>query len=244
MARVFTEKQMKEMKRVFDRTLSCALTAKVCGCNPVTVARYRDRGGWIELKKPLGMKSANVPSTLTADIAVRLAVGWRENISDDALCDIIGITEGQLRWWLQNNTSVTIVKTVKQIGADGEPLKDSEGMDLIERRAEAIGIHDLRVRQKQSLEFDYLTKHARVIDAAERSGDYRTAVNAMQWRLQVANARKYGGQSGQVNVNLNSQTNIVHVDDLNLPLDTRRQILSKIREVKQIPADTQETKSL
>ena len=36
--------------------------------------------------------------------------------------------------------------------------------------------------------------------------------------------------------NINHQHNIVHIDNLNLPIETRKQILDELRRAKQIPS--------
>jgi len=234
-AKRYKPDEVKRMKRAYMRTQSYAMAAKVVGCHPTTIRRFAKRLGWTEPIDRNALKGRE--TTLTADIAVRLAIGWRENIGDETLAALVGVSHGQLRWWLENNTQVTIVRRVHKLGPDGKPLTDANGNEVVERRAEEIGLHDLRVKARAELEFDYLAKHARAIERALAAGDLRTAMHGIEWRLTVHNRPKYAG-TAPVQVNVSQQLqNLVNIEELNLPLEVRKQILFEIRRRRAAEAD-------
>jgi hypothetical protein len=70
---------------------------------------YRDLEGWATKEQVKALCKGGGQTTLTPDIAAKLASGWRLHIEDDDLCHIVGITHGQLRGWLQNNTRTTFI---------------------------------------------------------------------------------------------------------------------------------------
>ena len=227
----YTKRDIAKIRRAFHKTMSCAAAAKICGCNVKTVAKYRDQEGWITKQQVKELCRGGGQTTLTVDIAVKLASGWRLHIEDKNLCPIVGITHSQLRGWLQENTKVTIVRSMRRLSADGTLLKDENGRDSISRTMETVGLYDLRAREWASLEYDYMTKLAMLIEQAITDKNYMAAFKGIQWVLAKRFPKKFGNLAG-VNVNVNTaiQTNVVSVDELNLPLEIRKLILKKIRQ--------------
>jgi len=222
----YSKADIRKMRRAYLKTQSLSLAAKICGCSPRTIVRYRDMQGWLTPGQIAKHKPDAGGSTLTADIATKLANGWREDISDETLCSILSLTISQLKNWLYKNTVVTIPKTITTIRPDGSQSTVTQ--------AETIGLRDLRTRERGILELDYLQRHARMIKSAETDKDYRTAMRGVEWRLEKRFPKKYGAQSHtNVNVNTAVQANMtMSVDDLKLDLDTRRKILAAIRDGK------------
>lgn len=220
MKQKFTKLQIRKMKRIYTRTRSLEMTAKICDCSVSTIQRYRDREGWVALAvKP----DPSPETTCSTDIAMRLAVGWRQDISDEALCNIVGVTIGQLKMWLMRNVQVSILHRVK--AADPKSKKPAEFDE------ERIGLRDLRTRQLDTLEYDYLQRLEKLYQKAEDADDFATAIRGRQWRLEKRRPKKYGSQAVGVKVEVNNamQTNVVSIDDLNLPLETRKAILAQLR---------------
>lgn len=226
-----TEKEIKHVHNIYMRTLSCAMTAKVCGCSATTVARLRRNRGWIAEKPKIGTQTGSGNVSLTSDIAIKLAAGWKVHVEDADLCDIVGVTQGQLDWWLEHNTPVTIIRNVLQVGSDGRPLYDAQGNQKITQQKEKVGLHDLRKREWANFEQNYMTKLAMLAQRAENEGDLRTSANIVMWMLQKRFPKKFGKQAnGDVNVNVtkNELTNVLRIDTLNLPLKTRVELLDAL----------------
>ena len=230
MGKTFTTRAIAKMHRVYRQTMSCAMTAKACGCCVNTVVKYRDLQKWITPEQKKLCDKNKRDTTLTPDIATKLAGGWRLHIEDTDLCPIVGITHGQLRWWLQNNTEVTIIRTVRRMGSDGKPIEDEEG---VRRIIETIGLHDLRAKEWASFEHDYMAKHAMVVENAIAENDHKNALKGIEWALMKRLPKKFA-EAGGVNVNVNTalQANVVSMTEINLPLEVRKQILAQIREKK------------
>jgi hypothetical protein len=176
----YTKSEIAKMRRAFLKTMSCAAAAKICGCNVKTIAKYRDQEDWITKKQVKELCKGGGQTTLTPDIATKLASGWRLHIEDKDLCPIVGVTHGQLRGWLQENTKVTIVRSVRRLSADGTPLKDENGRDVVSRTTETVGLYDLRMCEWANLEYDYMAKHAMLIERAIQDKDYRAALKGIE----------------------------------------------------------------
>lgn len=137
---------------------------------------------------------ADLQKQLTSDIAIRLATGWRELLTDKALATVVGIDIEVLRQWLDKNEQVVIVRTFL--------VKDADGEDKKEYREETIGLADLKLKELQRLEYEYLTKHSRLIDEISegKNRDVKTAIKAIQWRLEKAMPEKYGKDGSSNNI--------------------------------------------
>jgi hypothetical protein len=212
------------MQRVYQQTLSLAVAAKACGCTPATVSKYRDINKWVTKEQIAEVNKSNVGRdiTLTPDIAIRLASGWRKRMQDNDLCFIIGITINQLKQWLVKNTEVTVIYNVES--ADGK----------IEKRFETIGLRNLKEKEWANFEFNSIQRQEKYRDEAAKAKMYGIAAGIDQWLLEKKIPQTYGRGSGvQVNVNNttnNNQNNFIKIDSLNLPIETRKQILSAIKE--------------
>ncbi len=134
---------------------------------------------------------ANLQKQLTSDIAIRLAAGWRELLTDDVLATVVGVELDVLRGWLEKNEEVVIVRSFKT------GKQDTNGNEVIDRRTETIGLNDLRTKEQQRLEYEYLAKHAKLIEDA----DAKTAIKAIQWRLERAIPERYGKDGTPTNIN-------------------------------------------
>ncbi|KKL46518.1 hypothetical protein LCGC14_2344790, partial [marine sediment metagenome] len=124
----------------------------------------------------------NLQKQLTSDIAIRLAAGWRELLTDEVLATVVGVELDVLRGWLEKNEDVVIVRSFKT------GKQDTNGNEVIDRRTETIGLNDLRTKEQQRLEYEYLAKHAKLIEES----DAKTAIKAIQWRLERAIPERYG----------------------------------------------------
>ena len=212
------------MQRVYQQTLSLATTAKACGCQAATVRKYRDMNKWAmpeEIEE--AKKTAGRDITLTPDIAKRLAVGWQMRMDDNDLCYITGITYAQLRGWLNKNTEVSLVFNVT-----------NEETGVVSKRMETIGLRTLREREWANFEFSTVQRLNYLSKEAVKKGDIRTAASIEEWKLEKKIPKIYGSGSGvNVNVNnntVNQQNNYIKIETLNLDLETRKKILSAIKE--------------
>lgn len=230
----YTKPEISKMEKTFLQTMSCAVTAKICGCNVKTIARYRDQEGWITKQQVKELCKGGRETTLTTEIAIKLANGWRLHIGDKDLCSLVGITYGQLRGWLQENTQVTIVRSVRCMSHNGVPLKDEQGNDSISRIIETVGLYDLRARERASLEYNYMQKLDILAERAEAAGDFRTAFKIIAWILSKRLPKKFGNNPIEVNVNTENRPTFIEIDSLDLPLETRKLILEKIRQQETI----------
>lgn len=229
----YTRRDIAHMHRIYRQTMSLAATAKVCGCHVSTVAKYRDLQGWITPQQ-IGQCTKGNDTTLTPDIAMKLAGMWRLHLDDKDICWLVGITTGQLKQWLYRNAPVTIIRTITRVGPDGKPL---EGEENVTRVKEAVGLRDLRERERASLEYTYNQKLVMVIEQAIQKGDLKTAGNNIQWLMAKKIPQKYA-ESG-ININMSQsqqqgQASTFSAEELDLPLETCKQILAKIREKKQL----------
>ncbi|UCG55607.1 MAG: hypothetical protein JSU70_12145 [Phycisphaerales bacterium] len=228
--RAYTKPEIAKMRRAFLKTMSCAAAAKICGCNVKTVAKYRDQEAWITQREVGELCRGGGQTTLTPDIATKLATGWSLHIENDDLCAIIGISPGQLRGWLQNNTQVTIVSSIPRLSADGIPLRDKSGRASVSRTMETVGLYDLRAREWANFEYTYIQRLDMDADRAEAEGDLNTAFKIRTWILSKRFPSRYGNHAIDVNVDTATQADIVNIDELDLPLETRKQILSSMRK--------------
>ena len=212
----------------YDYSRLFAKCAEQTGAKKEQVKQRR----WATKEQVKALSKGGGQTTLTPDIAARLASGWRLHIEDDDLCFIVGITHGQLRGWLQNNTQTTFIRSVPRLRVDGTPLRDSKGNEIVKRVTETVGLYDLRAREWASFEYNYMQKHDMLIDKAIAEKDYRTAMKGIQWVLAKRFPKKYGEARGiDVNANTTPQASArFEIDELNLPLETRKLILKKIRE--------------
>lgn len=233
MAKPYKRKKISQMKRAFLKTMSCALAAKICECHPSTIAKYRNREGWIDRAQVRKLCKGGKTPTLTADIAIKLATGWRLHVEDADLCYIIGISTGQLNWWLKNDTKVTIVRTAKKVGPDGTPTGEET------KYTETIGIHQLRARSWAEFEHSYMQKLSMIAEKAENEGDLATAARTVEWMLAKRMPKKFGDQPS-VAVNVSAQANIVSMAEINLPLDVRKKILAQIRNRNELLRKSEE----
>lgn len=221
----YTKRDVAHMHRIYRQTMSLAATAKVYGCCPSTVRRYRDLQKWVTPQQIKQCRQDGNEITLTPDIAIKLAAGWQLQIQDIDLCPIVGITIDQLKKWLLRNTPVTIVVNVK----------DQEGKEF--KRTETIGLRHLREREWANLEYSFLHQLKKDAADARDAKDYKTAANITEWILSKRMPKKFAESAININMSQSqqqAQSNVVSVDELDLPLETRKQILAKIREKKQI----------
>src|SRR5512146_1231613 len=103
-------------------------------------------------------------TTLTPEIATKLEFYWQlvgETMSDEQICDKVGISAGQLKGWLQRDQRPRL--------PDGKLASD--------------GLRDIRARAKAGVMTGYLMRLNRIADLAEASGDYGTALRHFQWLL-------------------------------------------------------------
>lgn len=225
----FNKAQQKKMRRVYAKTKSLALTAKVFGCAAATVGRYRDSGGWVGLAK---IKPDTGFSSLTPGAALQLAGMWHLHMEDKDACYILRISHGSLRFWLQNNTKVTIERSVEKRKTDGT-LVSSEIVK------ETIGLHDLRVREWSRFEFTHMQKIEEDANQAEKHGDYVGGAKIRERLLAKRLPVKFADHMQQANINVNVNTaiqnNTINIDDLDLPLDVRKEMLRQIRDSQDAP---------
>ena len=215
----YSKRDIAKMQRIYKQTMSMTATAAACGCSRGTIKKYRDEQKWVTPKqiKALANKYKN-DTTLTPDIAIRLAKGWNVKFEDTVLCDIIGITYNQLTCWLRNNQEVTLVVNVKK--PDGTE----------ERRVETIGLKQLRAREWAKLSYNLMNNQLVLAQEAKDNNDQATAARIEQWILEKIEPKKYGQQPA--NVTTQVQINQISVDEL--PIEMRKQILAQIRAKKEI----------
>jgi hypothetical protein len=221
--------QIERIHQVFLRTGSVVMTAKLCDCNRGTVAKYKQKYHWIDEIEESRLDKGGVQPSLTPEIALKFATMWHFHINDKDICGIVGVKEKQLTNWLQRNTKVVIPIIIKRV--------DETGNNIEHRTTEKIGFRELRTRERAKLEVDYMTHHENAIKLAIASGDFKAATKALEWVLSKRFPKRYPQNTGiSVDVNTTNiqSTTIVNIDDLDLPLETRKQILSKIRKQKQL----------
>lgn len=209
------------MQKIYQQTLSLSATAKACGCQLATVRKYRDKNKWATPEEIEEASKGGRDITLTADIAVRLATGWRRRMIDKDLCYIVGISEGQLRGWLQLNTVVTIIYNVKQ--PDGKEYK----------RSETIGLRDLKEKEYANCEFNFYQRQDLYREEAYKAKQYGLAAGIDQWNAEHGRMFKIFSNKDKIEINnntVNQQNNYIKIETLNLDLETRKKILSAIKE--------------
>jgi hypothetical protein len=111
--------------------------------------------------------------TLTIETAERLEFLWQltgGTLSDQAICQRVGIGFGQLRGWLRRNS--------KPLRPDG-----TTGLE---------GLRAIRTRAKVSTLTGYLAKLNQIAEEARGAGDYSTAANAYKWLLEKQFPAQYG----------------------------------------------------
>lgn len=209
------------MQKIYQQTMSLSATAKVCGCQLATVRKYRDKNKWATPEEIEEVSKGGRDITLTPEIAKRLAVGWQMRMDDNDLCYITGITYQQLRGWLNKNTEVTLVFNVT-----------NEETGITSKRMETIGLRTLREREWANFEFSTVQRLNYLSKEAVKKGDIRTAASIEEWKLEKKIPKIYSSNSGvQVNVNNNTQqNNFIKIETLNLDIETRKKILSAIKE--------------
>lgn len=214
----YTKRDIAKMARIYRQTMSMTATAKACGCALTTVKRYRDRQKWVTPQQIKELTPQNFnDTTLTPDIAIRLAKGWNVKFEDTILCDIIGITYNQLSNWLKNNQKVTLIVNVKK--PDGTE----------ERRQETIGLRQLRAREWAKLSYNLMNNQLALAEDAKKAKDYATAARIEQWVMEKVEPKRFG-QTSTTNVTTQVQINQISIDELDL--DTRKRILEQIRAKK------------
>jgi hypothetical protein len=120
-------------------------------------------------------KKQGRPQTLTDETAQKLADLWKvsESISDQNVCDLIGITSGQLQGWLDRETPATVIIGSEQIRA---------------------GLREIRTRAKAGIKISYLKKLHNLIEAAEEKGDFGTAARSLCWLLEKQFPQEYANK--------------------------------------------------
>lgn len=228
----YTTRDIAAMRRIYGQTMSLSATARACRCNTATVKKYRDEQNWVidQEVKELAKRPGN-DVLLTTDIANTLASGWRIHMMDKDLCNIVNITPKQLSNWLYNNTECTVIRTYKT----GE--KDDKGNDVTGRRTETIGLKELKEKEWSNFEFSQVQIQLNLQQMASNAGQYGVAAGIGQYLLEKKIPHVYG-QKAQTQININNQTqnNFVKIDTLDLDIETRRKILSKLREQKELQA--------
>jgi hypothetical protein len=183
-----TKQQIDKMRNTYFRCGSLAMTARECGCTAATVRRYRDNEGWD--------RPAKIPTgqTLTTNIAMKLAVGWKYQIKDSSLAIIVGVTKNQLRLWLEDNVEATI--TVTQTAEDGTKIKTEQ----------QIGLRDLRERERHTTKLDYIQRYVRLIDKAIEQGKLETARKGYEWIMSKLFPKDFGwlseGRGGRTQIDI------------------------------------------
>ena len=213
----FTKRDIAKMQRIYQQTLNCTATALACGCSRGYVAKMRDRHKWVTPKQinELADKNKN-DTTLTPEIAIKLAAGWRLHINDKDLCPVVGITQGQLVRWLRDDREVTIVVNVRR--SDGTEIK----------RMEKVGLWHLREREWANFQYSMLQGLIQDIDDAKLIDDHATAARTRQWLLSKIESKTFGDKAGvEVNVNTATQINQINLDDLDI--ETKKNILKQLR---------------
>lgn len=112
-------------------------------------------------------------TTLTEEIARSLEFYWQlagDTLSDEQICDRIGVRFAQLRGWLQRN--------IKPKRPDGSRM--------------AEGLRDIRRRAKVRVMTGYLSKLRTAADTAEQAGDFKAAIGAWKWLLEKQFPKQYG----------------------------------------------------
>ena len=228
MTRKFTKRQIAHMHKIYRQTMSVLATARACKCAQSTIRKYRDQQKWVTPKQIKELSGGGNDTTLTTDIAMRLAVGWRMHIEDNKLCHVVGVTEAQLHMWLVRNTPCTVILTTK--AADGSERK----------RMETLGLRTLREREWSSVSFSYIQRILENVKKMEGKDieDLRGANYDLRWLLSKLEPEQFGEFNKELSVNVGVQANVVSIEDLNLDLKTCKRILSKIREKKQIEGET------
>ncbi|RLC36816.1 hypothetical protein DRH27_04665 [Candidatus Falkowbacteria bacterium] len=128
-----------------------------------------------------GTNAGGNESTLTPAIAMQLAKFWRHNISDKTACSVIGITEKQLKGWLERDTEVRIVINT------GTTIKE-----------QIIGLRVLRTRERGFLEFDFLERHDQAVKDASTALQFGHAIKGLEFMLERRFPNKYGKNSTDV----------------------------------------------
>lgn len=129
----------------------------------------------------------NVPhnQSLTQGIAKALEEHWKlsgpDTISDQEICDRIGITIDKLNGWLKRNTKVDIVR-----------MSVNEKTEEEIRTVESIGLRQLRTRARAQLKIGYLARMNRLVDSAEAADRHNAAVKAQAWLLEHQFPKEFG----------------------------------------------------
>ncbi len=229
----FSKRDIAHMQKIYQQTMSLTATAKICDCHPSTVKKYRNAQKWVTAQQIRECRQDGNDTTLTPDIAIKLAAGWRLHMQDIDLCPVIGISEKQLKGWLFRNTRVTIIRTITKVGPDGKPL---EGEGNVTRTQETVGLRDLRAREWANFEFSYIQKLMLLAERAEANKDFNTAFKIRAWILAKRLPKKFAESAININNILSQNQQQVQapgtfsVDDLKLSLEARKEILAKIRE--------------
>jgi len=152
--------------------------------------KQRDNKGYFLPGNTVGV---NVPhnQSLTEEIAKALEEHWKlsgpNTISDQEICDRIGITLDKLNGWLKRDTKVDIVRVI------GVNKKTGEDITKIER----IGLRQLRIRARAQLKIGYLARMNRLVDSAEAASRHSAAVKAQAWLLEHQFPKDFGSRAAE-----------------------------------------------
>jgi hypothetical protein len=171
----------KTAKGSSTTTRKKAVTKKKTTAVRKTVAKSTTKKKTTSAKKKKSKSSAKPKTTLTTEIAEQLKTFWMiggpETLSDDEICDRIGITEGQLRGWLQRNAKALVAWNGKEI---------------------ELGLRDLRTRARAQLKGGYLARLNRLATISEAEGDILTSAKIIMWLTEKQFPKDFGVLVGKV----------------------------------------------
>jgi hypothetical protein len=124
----------------------------------------------------MGVIVAGRKTTLTVQTATELEALWAmsgdDTISDQEICDRLGLTLGRLKGWLERN-----IRPIDGLGGRGP-----------------LGLRAIRAKSRAATKIGYLGRLNRVIKKAEEIGDLRTAAGSLQWLLERQFPKDFRGQ--------------------------------------------------
>lgn len=111
-------------------------------------------------------------STLTLELISKLEAYWQlsgeDSLTDDQICQRVGITSGQLDGWLKRKRPIVREDGTKE------------------------NLRTVRTRARSATEIGYIQRLYGLMVKAEAAGDFKVAAQIAQWLLTKQFPRKYG----------------------------------------------------